>query len=101
MVALCSAAALQGLMWRTGPRASAIRGWAMGALVIQSAVGMFMLTATNGASAIHIALALAGLAAVLGVRLALPDATPRVVGSAFLVALATSLTAFITGVTAA
>jgi len=98
VVALCLTAGVFGLLGRAGARQSAIGGWAIGTLVIQSATGMFMLTATSEASALHIVLALVGLAAVLLVRLALPDAKPPMMGTAFLFAAVTSLIAFLTGV---
>ena len=100
VVTLCLAAGVLGLMGRTGARESAIGGWAIGTLVIQSATGMFMLTATSEAPALHVVLALAGLAVVLLVRLTLPDAKPSTTGAAFLVAAAASLVAFLTGVVA-
>lgn len=101
VVALCLAAGVLGLMGRTDPRVVAIGGWGVGALVIQSATGMFMLTATTEAPALHVVLALAGLAVVLLVRLALPDAKPSTTGAAFLFAASTSVVAFVTGVAAA
>lgn len=100
VVASCLTAGVLGLMGRTGARESTIGGWAIGTLVIQSATGMFMLTATSEAPALHVVLALAGLAVVLLVRLALPDAKPSTTGAAFLFAAVASVVAFLIGVAA-
>ncbi len=99
VVVLCATVGVLGLMGRSGPAESAIAGWALAALVVQVASGMFLLTATESAGVVHLLLPLVGLAAVLGARAMRSEIGPRLAGTAYLAATAAAVVAFATGVT--
>jgi len=99
VVALTGIAGVRGLILRkAGPTDQAIAGWALGTLVIQTASGMFLLTATSeGPGVLHIALPLAAIAAILGARAMRGDARTTAMGAAYLFAAVASLVAWLTG----
>jgi len=100
VVLLCLAAGVLGLLKRSGRREAAIGAWALGALIIQVATGMFLLTAAESVEVVHVLLPSAGLAVVLGARAVKSEAGATMMGAAYLFAAATAVVAFLTGVAA-
>lgn len=104
VVGLTVVAGIAFFLGQPGSALASIAGWALGLLIVQSATGMFLLTATEeGPGPLHIALPMLGLAAAAVVRLAKPEPAPGrdpLLGAVYSLAAVGALVGLITGLTA-